>query len=132
VVGTWIARRAESDSHAKRTSSEAGADGNTSGTGRRGGFAVTNHLVASDADTDSIVTQVADIDAAPNFHSASRFNFDTGTNADADTHTNAATNSNANPDAKSDGNNDAANNRNADRGSDSDAEIDINANAVTY
>lgn len=93
MVGTWIARRAESDSHPTRTTVEAGADGNASGTGRRTAVAIINHLVASNADTDSIVTKIADIDAAPNLHSDSRSNFDTDGNANADT--NAATNANA-------------------------------------
>ena len=93
MVGTWIARRAESDSHPKRTTGEAGADGNASGTGRRTAVAIINHLVAANADTDSIVTEVADIDAAPNLDADSRSNFDTNANANADT--NAATNANA-------------------------------------
>lgn len=95
MVGTWIARRAESDSHPKRTTGEAGADGKASGTGCRTAVAIINHLVASNADTDSIVTEVADTDAAPNAHSDSRSNFDTDANANANADTNAATNANA-------------------------------------
>ena len=130
MVGAWITRRAEPDSHATRTTGKACAGGNATGTGRRADFAIADHLVASNADTDAIVTKVADIDAAPNLHSDSGSNFDTATNVNTDTDTNAAANADA--DAKPDGNEDAATHRNADRGCNSDAAIDINANAVTY
>ena len=96
MVGTWIARRAESDSHPKRTTGEAGADGSASETARRTAVAIINHLVASNADTDSIATEVADIDAAANLHSDSGSNFDSDANANANPDTNAATNANAN------------------------------------
>jgi hypothetical protein len=114
VVGTGIERRSKSNAEADRATGETGANRIARATNRRAGSAIAERadcLVASDSDSNSVATQVANIDTSPDFHSDC--NRDTKTNTDADTAADNAANCNANADAKSNTDINAETNRNA-------------------
>ena len=116
MVGTGIKRRPKSNAQSDRATSDTGANRVARGTSRRAGSAIADgadRLVASNADTNSIATQAANIDASPDFHSDPDSHRDTEIHTDADTIADTETNSRANADATSSTDINAETNRNS-------------------